>query len=138
MWEKKGDNGGLHDKDNVYLWRGNGAQETIWDWLDDVNAEGGTGFAGHNDWRIPNAKELVSIVDYQVSPAVDAVFNTGCVGGCSPVTCSCTQPGVYWSSTTFILNPANSAWRIGFDAGGMIAGDKATFLDFVRAVRGGA
>jgi hypothetical protein len=46
MWEKKGDNGGLHDKDNVYRWTGNGAQETIWDWLDDVNAEGGSGFAG--------------------------------------------------------------------------------------------
>ena len=38
MWEKKGDGGGLHDKDNTYSWSGNG--ETIWDWLDDVNAEG--------------------------------------------------------------------------------------------------
>jgi hypothetical protein len=36
----KNDNGGLHDKDNGYTWTGGG--DTIWDWLDHVNAEGGT------------------------------------------------------------------------------------------------
>jgi len=54
MWEKKSDDSGLHDEDVVLLWSGNGNQETIWDWLDDVNAQGGTGFAGYSDWRIPN------------------------------------------------------------------------------------
>jgi hypothetical protein len=33
-------------------------------------------FAGHCDWRLPNVKELQSIVNYQnVSPAVSAAFN---------------------------------------------------------------
>ena len=46
MWEKKSDDGDLlHDKDNSYYWSGNGVLETLWDWLEDVNAEGGTGFA---------------------------------------------------------------------------------------------
>jgi hypothetical protein len=38
MWEKKSNDGGLHDFDNSYRWSGDGSQETIWDWLDDVNA----------------------------------------------------------------------------------------------------
>src|SRR5262249_51845535 len=92
MWEKKADNGGPHDKDNIYRWSGNGTQETIWDWLDDVNAEGGTGFAVHNDWRIPNLRELESIVNLaNFSPAVSSTFNTGCAAACTVLTCSCTS-----------------------------------------------
>src|SRR5262249_33564325 len=38
--------GGLHDVGNTaYRWSGNGTQDTIWDWLDAVNAEGGQGYA---------------------------------------------------------------------------------------------
>lgn len=89
MWEKKDDAGGLYDKDNTYTWSGDGTVETIWDWLDDINAEGGTGFAGHADWRIPNVRELQRIVDYEnLSPA--ASFP-------------------YWSSSTSAFDHAH-AW----------------------------
>ncbi|MBI4574406.1 MAG: hypothetical protein HY713_14105 [candidate division NC10 bacterium] len=36
IWEKKSDDGGLHDKDNAYPWSSD-STDTIWDWLDDVN-----------------------------------------------------------------------------------------------------
>jgi hypothetical protein len=136
MWEKKSDDGGLHDKDNFYRWSGNGSQETIWDWLDDINAEGGTGFAGHNDWRISNSKESQSIVNHQnFNPAVSAAFNTGCVAGCTVLTCSCTVASGYWSSASSAFNPS-SAWGVGFNDGGVGAVDKSGAF-YIRAVRGG-
>ena len=59
-------------------------------------------YAGHSDWRLPDAKELESIVDYTRSPdhtssaAIDPLFN------CTQIT---NEAGVddypfYWSSTT--------------------------------------
>ena len=48
-------------------------------WVQQKNVEN---YLGHDDWRLPNAKELQSIVDYARSPsttgsaAIDPVFNT--------------------------------------------------------------
>jgi hypothetical protein len=113
MWEKKSDDGGLHDHDGTYAWSSEtGTQDTVWDWLEDVNAEGGGGFAGHGDWRIPNAKELASIVDYEhVDPAVDPIFNAGCAPGCTVLTCSCTAAFHYWTSTSSVGSPL-FAWVV--------------------------
>jgi hypothetical protein len=127
IWEMKCSAcGGLHDVDNTYVWSGNGTQETIWDWLEDINAEGGTGYAGHNDWRIPNVRELQSIVDYQGSlPAIDPIFGPTARSG-------------YWSSTT-VAGDSSLAWPVGFGDGGgglVMPFDKSRGL-FVRAVRGG-
>ena len=130
MWEKKNsldstaNFSNLHDADNTYRWSGDGSQETIWDWLGDINAEGGTGFAGHSDWRIPNVKELQSIIDYEVfNPSIAPIF--GDTGVDSP----------YWSSST-VANDTDLAWVVLFSDSDVNHDDKTSDY-FVRAVRGG-
>jgi hypothetical protein len=138
-WEKKTDDGGLHDKDNVYRWTSEPGfeQETIWDWLADVNTEGGTGLAGHADWRIPNVKELQSIVDYERSaPAVGTAFDGACVPGCDALGCSCTTIFNYWSSST-VAGSSSFAWVVVFGSGAVDFNGKESER-FVRAVRGGS
>jgi hypothetical protein len=135
MWEKKSSDGGLHDSENRYYWSGDGSQETIWDWLDDINAEGGSGFAGYSDWRIPNVKEQQSIVDYgRYYNALDPAFDTGCVPGCTVTTCSCTAASDEWSSTTRVDWP-DYVWAVDFSRGNVNSSPKGS--NHVRAVRGG-
>jgi hypothetical protein len=154
MWEKKSDDGGLHDKDAVYLWRWDNdpTHDTIWDWLDDINAEGGTGFAGHGDWRIPNVKELYSLQDFGHFPQIDPAFNASCTAACTVLTCSCTcaqgsssnpatvdcaSPRDYWTSTSPLFGTA-TAITVEFGSGtaSTLSKDDGA-MRHVRAVRGG-
>ena len=85
---------------------------------------GKCGFAGKRDWRIPNVKELQSIVDYGVfNPAIDATFPGE------------TAAGDYWSSTTYAVG-SSGAWSVFFADGFVDVVGKANPLPG-RAVRGG-
>jgi len=129
MWEKLAQDGSIHDFAATYNWDDSFAVKV-------ATLNGGGGFAGHSDWRLPNRRELESIVTLQDSqPSVSPAFNMDCVAGCTVTTCSCTQSASYWSSSTFGFNPFR-AWTVIFSFGDFSAPNK-TFNNHVRAVRGG-
>jgi hypothetical protein len=130
MWEKLSDDGSLHDIDTTYTWANAFAVKV-------AGLNGGGGFAGHTDWRLPNRSELESVVNLgAVNPSVSAAFNTAWAPGCTVTTCRCTQSGVYWSATTYQYSPS-SAWHVVFNDGNVDANNK-TNNNYVRGVRGGS
>jgi len=153
MWEKKDQQvGGIHNLDNTYTWgmtsspyTMNGTVVTAFlDTLNDVAGGGASCFAGHCDWRIPNIRELASLVNYGSSnPAVDTAFNTNCVANCTvdgaggTTMCSCTQSLLYWSSTTIQATPFG-AWIVYFTDGSVYNYTYKGITGYVRAVRGGS
>ena len=63
-------------------------------------------FAGHSDWRVPNIKELFSIVeDACRSPAINLTAFPE------------TTLGFYWTSTPDAYNPSEYGWTVHFYAG---------------------
>ncbi|MEY4951148.1 MAG: hypothetical protein RL698_3359 [Pseudomonadota bacterium] len=146
FWEKKSDDGSIHDKDFTYSWSADGDSfngTTASVFLATLNSP--PCFAGYCDWRLPNSFELYTIVDLgRKEPATDPIFDRYCAPGCSakPVIpgigtgCSCTVSGYYWSSSTYQYFP-DYAWFVYFPFGG-VAGDFKTSGHYVRAVRGGS
>jgi hypothetical protein len=129
MWEKLSDDGSIHDKDTADTWTNAFSTKVAM-----LNAGS---FAGFTDWRVPNVNELQSLVSYGASfPAINAAFNANCAPTCSVLTCSCTQPNAYWSSSTYQDIPS-FAWVVYFQDGYVVGYLKAN-SGYVRAVRGGS
>ncbi len=82
-------------------------------------------YSGYSDWRLPNVKELQSIVDYgSFEPAINSAFFPN------------TKSEFYWTSTTYGPNP-EAAWAVSFN-NGYVDGDlhRKTQENFIRPVRG--
>jgi hypothetical protein len=83
-----------------------------------VQAKNAASHLGHNDWRLPNIKELQSLVDYTRSPATtaSAAIDTRYFSSTS-ITNEVVEPDYpyYWSSTSLLDGgPAPSGTYIAF------------------------
>ena len=73
-----------------------------------VQAQNAANYLGHKDWRLPNAKELQSVVDYDrapvtkgwgtVGPAIDPIFHTTSFVFAADLV---TDYPYFWSSSTY-------------------------------------
>ncbi|MFM7142722.1 MAG: DUF1566 domain-containing protein [Alphaproteobacteria bacterium] len=139
FWEKKSDDGSVHDQDNIYSWSVGDPWGTSGSAFTMLITELNTPpcFGGYCDWRLPTVKELQTIVDFgRTDPATPVEFNKGCTPGCKVETCSCTRPGGYWSSSTINGSPAYG-WGVNFSFGNDDY-DYKPARSYVRAVRGGS
>jgi hypothetical protein len=92
-------------------------------WLDALAYCDGLSFAGHEDWRLPDVRELQSIADYGRSqPALDPIFDA--------------KATYHWSSSTWLDVPS-MAWFVCFWDGyvGYSQAWKESAKYFVLAVR---
>ena len=108
--------GTVTDKATGLMWMKRDRGKAM-NWQEALRYAENINYAGYNDWRVPNAKELHSLVDYSRSPdtthsaAIDPVFE---------VTSITNEGGVrdyphYWTSTTHAgIDRASAAVYIAF------------------------
>ena len=114
IWEVDTDDGGIHDKDDLYTF--SEASDVFIAQLNNDN------FGGYSDWRLPTIRELISIVHYgEVEPAINTNYFPN------------TRPSRYWPSkgSGYYMD---IAWIVSFWGGRVYE----TSEDYcrVRAVRG--
>lgn len=113
----------ITDKATGLMWSQNDNGEGL-EWDDALSYAENSDLAGHSDWRLPNVKELQSIVDYtrsitatdaeNVGPATDPLFN------CTPIISEAgyTDYAYYWTGTSAYFSPASTemyyAWYVAF------------------------
>jgi hypothetical protein len=101
---------------------GNATTYSWQDALQHAQSVNNSGFAGYKNWRLPNIKELNSIVEEMCdSPSINlGVFPN-------------TQIDRYWTSSAY-SNSLNNAWRVNFSYGSSY-NDNGDNNYYVRLVR---
>ena len=118
------DNGNNTITDNAtnLMWTQSDGGEKM-DWEHALAYAESATLAGYNDWRLPNVKELQSIVDYTKSPSATNVANIGpainSMFSCTPITneAGVSDYGYYWTSTSAHFTsgePYYYAWYVSF------------------------
>lgn len=114
---KNNNDGSISDLATGLMWsvQDSGGRGMNWqnalEWVEEKNK---SKFLGYSDWRLPDAKELQSIIDYSRIPAIGLVFQiTQLNNGEFPY---------YWTSTTHLDGPPG------------MKGTQAVYLAFGRAL----
>jgi hypothetical protein len=115
--------GTVFDRDTNLVWQQTD-DNTYKTWQLGLDYCNGLSLAGHDDWVLPNIKELESLVDTSNdTPALDDTKFPG------------TELDYYWSSTSY-SSDASDAWQIHFLDGRVIYGRKNDGYNvYVRCVR---
>jgi len=80
--------------------------------------------ADGKDWRLPNVKELESIVDRtKENPSIDLTIFPK------------TPAYWFWTSSPYAHIPTNTYWVVGFYVGNIIDGHSASLSNYIRLVR---
>ena len=113
-------NGTVSDSDTGLMWQKED-DNTTRTWESAISYCEGLSLGSYNDWRLPNIKELRSIVDTTTySPAINSTYFPN------------TNSSSYWSSTTY----TPYAWYVGFSNGVVSYGYESDYY-YVLCVRGG-
>ena len=130
IWENKTEDGTIHNKNNTFTWYdttdpypGTHGMNTKY-FIDSLNS---ARFGGYGDWRMPDVKELGSLISYDI-PGQNVDINY------FPDT-QMSQSSYYWSSTTY-AGHTGYAWDVDFGYGHDGYHGKYN-SKYVRAVRGG-
>jgi len=115
--------GTFYDTRNLRMWHA-AASDEVKTWTEALSYCENSTLGGHDNWRLPNVTELMSLIDYNAAP--DNFLAD--LGGDST---SPKEP--FWTSTTFEAYPQN-AWYVGFDDGLVMSAAKIAQLR-VRCVR---
>lgn len=114
------------DSKSGLMWQDNSAaKNTKMNWTEAGSYCSDLSLGGHSDWRLPNIKELQSIVDIsRYNPAIKKGFN------------NVSASGFYWSSSSYVSFVSNTkyAWVVRFKRGSTDSYNK-TREYYVRCVR---
>jgi hypothetical protein len=114
--------GTITDTATDLMWMQNDNGEPI-SWENALSYAENFTYAGHSDWRLPDVKELQSLLDYTRSPATTSSAAINSLFNCTQITNEAGDAdyAFYWSNTTFCSQTPTS----GLDA---------CYLSFGRAM----
>ncbi|WP_415718561.1 DUF1566 domain-containing protein [Maridesulfovibrio sp.] len=127
-------NGTVEDKATGLIWQQQDSAKQL-NWQEALNYCENLNSAGRIDWRLPNVKELQSIVDYTRSP------KTSGSAAINPIFKVTDKESYYWSSTTHMDGPMGTdhAAYIAFGRGmGYFAPPRSTTKKWIDVHGAGA
>jgi hypothetical protein len=116
-------NGTVTDSGTHLMWQQ--GESSLMTWEEALSYCEGLTLAGSTDWRLPNHKELHTLVDY--TKATSPTINTTAFPN--------APSSLYWSSTTD-ASSTSYAWLVLFNGGSTSTNNK-TSTYYARCVRGG-